>query len=139
MERAAEKIAVRGVERAVAESVIRAGEGDDAVFAGGEHGGFERGFDGFKAGIAENDFAVNWFGVRRLAFEICPALEGEAAQFARQFGLARVGMHVAHRVRQPGHLLLAGFDDIADWRGRRRRRQTRRSNRDTFSRRRPRR
>ena len=54
MERAAEKIAVRDVERAVAEPVIRAGEGDDALLAGGQHGRFERGFDGFKTGIGEN-------------------------------------------------------------------------------------
>ena len=56
-ERAAKKIAVRGVERAVAESVIRAFKRDDAAFAGGEHGGFERGFDGFKTGVGENGFA----------------------------------------------------------------------------------
>ena len=35
-ERVAEKIAVRGVERAVAKPVIRAVEGDDAMPAGGE-------------------------------------------------------------------------------------------------------
>ena len=58
MERAPEKIAVRDVERAVAESVIRAGKGNDPLFAGGQHGGFERGFDGFEAGIGENDFAA---------------------------------------------------------------------------------
>ena len=56
-ERAAEEIAMRGVERAVAESMIRAFERNDPAFAGGKHGGFERGFNGFKAGVAENDFA----------------------------------------------------------------------------------
>ena len=54
MERAAEEIAVRDVERAVAEPVIRAGKGNDPLFAGGQHGGFERGFDGFKTGIGED-------------------------------------------------------------------------------------
>ena len=112
MERAAEKIAVRHVERAVAESVIRAGEGDDTVLAGGEHRRFERGFDGFKTGIAENDFAVNWIrGPGSGVWGFGPAFEGNAAQFAREFGLARVRMHVAHRVQQTGHLFLPGFDD----------------------------
>ena len=54
LERAAEMFAVRGIERAVAEAVIRAFKGDDAAFAGGQHGGLERGFDGLKTGIAEN-------------------------------------------------------------------------------------
>ena len=33
------------------------------------------------------------------------------AQFPREFGLERVRMHIAHRVQQFCHLLLAGFDD----------------------------
>ena len=57
LKRSPEKIAMRDVERAVAESVIRAGKSDDAVPAGGKNRRFERGFDGFKTGIAENRFA----------------------------------------------------------------------------------
>ena len=57
VERAAEKIAVRHIERAVAESMICTRKGDDPLFARGQHGGFERGFDGFKTGIAENDLS----------------------------------------------------------------------------------
>ena len=55
---AAKMFAMRGVERAVAESVIRALKRDDAGFAGGEHRGLERGLHGFKTGIAENRFPV---------------------------------------------------------------------------------
>ena len=65
----AEKIAVRGVERAVAEPVIRAGKGDDAALAGGQHRGLERGLDGFKTGVAENDFAG--FEFRILSSWLC--------------------------------------------------------------------
>src|SRR5208337_4512215 len=57
MERAAEKFPMRGVERAVAKAVVSAGESDDSLFTGGEQSGFERGFDGFKTGIAKNDLA----------------------------------------------------------------------------------
>ena len=57
MERTAKEIAMGGVKRPVAESMIRAGKRDNAVLAGGEQGGLERGFNGFKTGIAENDFA----------------------------------------------------------------------------------
>ena len=49
--------AMRGVERAVAEAVIRAFKNDDAFFLGGEHRRFERGLDSFKTGTAENDLA----------------------------------------------------------------------------------
>ena len=47
------------VERAVAEAVIRAFKRDDAAFTGGEHCRLERGFDGFKAGVVEDDFACS--------------------------------------------------------------------------------
>ena len=63
VKRVAEEIAVGGVERAVAEAVIRALEGNDPALAGGQHRGFERGLDGFKTGIAENDLAGNRAGV----------------------------------------------------------------------------
>src|SRR5664280_2054383 len=59
MKRVAEKIAVGGVERAVAEAMIRALEGNHPALAGGQHRGFERGLNGFKAGIAKNDLAGN--------------------------------------------------------------------------------
>ena len=103
VKRAAEKIAVRHVERAVAESVIRAGEGDDTLFARGEHGRFKRGFDGFKTRITENDFSGGRvirvpdfheplvFGLVNSSFRNLPAFKSEAAQFAREFGLARWG------------------------------------------------
>ena len=54
LERLAEIFAVRGVERAVAQPVIRAGEGDHAVPAGGQQRGLERGLNGLEAGVAEN-------------------------------------------------------------------------------------
>ena len=40
-----------------------------------------------------------------------PPLERHAAQFPRQFRLARVRMHIAHSVQEPRHLILSGFDD----------------------------
>src|ERR1035437_9832557 len=51
---AAEMLAVRGVERAVAEAVIRAGESNDAAFLSCKDYRFERGFNGFKTGVGEN-------------------------------------------------------------------------------------
>ena len=50
-ERLAEKITVRGVERAVAKPVIRAGESNDTVPAGGQNRGLERGLDGLETRI----------------------------------------------------------------------------------------
>ena len=146
MERAAEKIAMRGVERAVAEPVIRAGEGDDPVLAGGQHRRLERGFDGFKTGVAENGFPEG--RVIRALISGAPELvrpglvqrsKVSAAQFAREFGLARVRMHVAHRVQQPGHLPLPGLDDARIGMTGGGDTERRRSNPDTFSRRHPRR
>src|SRR6266446_2435870 len=100
------------VERAVAKPVIGAGKGDDTRFAGGQQGGFERGFDGFKSGIAENGLGGgsgnSWFWV--FGFEFRPPLEGEAAELAGEPRLERMGMHVAHRVQQGGHLTLPGPD-----------------------------
>src|ERR1035437_1744193 len=55
VKRVAEKIAVGDVECAVAEAMIRALEGNHTAFAGGQHRGFERGLNGFKTRIAEND------------------------------------------------------------------------------------
>ena len=49
-------IAMRGVERAITETVISAGEGNDLALAGGEDGGLQRSLDRFKAGIAEDGF-----------------------------------------------------------------------------------
>ena len=98
---AAEEVAMSDVERAVAESMIAAGEGDDAAFAGGENGGFQRGFHGLKTGIAKDGFGAAG-----------PAFKSDAAQFAGEFGFARMGMNVTHGVKQTGHLLLAGFDDV---------------------------
>ena len=49
--------AMGGVERAVTESVISAGEGEDAGPPGGQQRGFEGGFHRFKAGIGEDGFA----------------------------------------------------------------------------------
>ena len=56
-ERLAEMFAVRGVECAVAETVITVRKRDDVIFLRCEHGGFKRGFHGFKTGVTENNFA----------------------------------------------------------------------------------
>ncbi len=81
--------------------MIRAGEDNDAVPAGGQQRRLECGLDGLETGVAENcpaDF-------------LAPVLKGDAAQLAGQFGLSHMRMEIAHRVRQPGELLLAGLDD----------------------------
>ena len=49
-ERAAEMFAMRRVQRAVAEPMIRALKRDDPALAGGEQRRLERGFDGLKTG-----------------------------------------------------------------------------------------
>ena len=103
MERTAEKIAMRGVERAVAEAMIRALECNYPALAGGQQRGFKRGLNGFKTGIAEN-------GLARF-FAVAPTFECNPAQVAGEFRFARVRMHVAHGVQKPGHLLLTGLDD----------------------------
>ena len=53
----AKMVAVRGVERAVAESVVRAFKGDDSAFARGQQGRLERGFHRLEAGIGKNGLA----------------------------------------------------------------------------------
>ena len=40
-----------------------------------------------------------------------PSLERDSAQFTRQSRFERVRMHVAHGVKESGHLLLTGLDD----------------------------
>ena len=65
LKRRAKMFAMRGVQRAVAKSVIRAFKSDDARLAGGEHGGFQRGFHRFKAGVAENGFAARFATFQR--------------------------------------------------------------------------
>ena len=62
-ERPAKMIAMRGVERAVAEAVIRALERDDAGLARGQHRGLERRLDRLKAGVAEDGLARADFGL----------------------------------------------------------------------------
>ena len=57
--------------------MIGAFEGDDVFFAGGEQGGFERGFDGFETGVAEDGFDAPAF----------PAFEGEFGKFAGELAL----------------------------------------------------
>src|SRR5688572_28504687 len=95
--------AVGGVQRAVAEAMVGPFECDNPGFAGGEERSFQRGFDCFEAGVGENCFTI----------ASSPALESDAAEFAREFGLARVRMNIAHGVKQFGHLLRGGAEDVA--------------------------
>ena len=53
-----EMVPFGGGERAVGEAVIRAGERDNAGTAGVNGGGFQSGFDGFGAGVREDDAGV---------------------------------------------------------------------------------
>ena len=103
-ERSPEVLSVRRVQGPVAQSVIRALEGDDALSAGGEHGGLERRLDRLEAGVAEN-------GLARFRIMPRPPLKRDPAQFPRQLRLERVRMHIAHRVQERRHLPLAGADD----------------------------
>ena len=100
-ERRAEIAAPSGVESAVTEAVIGVLKRDDTRAAGGKMGGLERGLDRLEAGAAKDRFA-DLLG---------QALEGEPTEFTGQLGLERVGVDVAHRVQQLGHLALAGDDD----------------------------
>ena len=101
--------AMGGVERAVTQSMIPAGEGENPGPAGGEQGGFEGGFDGFKAGIGKDGFAgqarilravaaVQRSKVRRLSSRASAALRG-------------VGINVAHGVEEKAHLPPSRRDD----------------------------
>ena len=64
-------------------------------------GSLERGLDPLEAGVAKDRFAG----------ALDQALECETAEFAGQFSLERVGVDIAHRVQQLGHLALAGGDN----------------------------
>ena len=110
-ERAAKMFAVRGIERAVAEAVIRAFKRDDAALAGGKRGGLERGFDCLETRAAEDDFSRVPIADCRLPILFCPALESNLAQLARELRFECVWMHVAHRVQKFRHLFLSGADD----------------------------
>ena len=46
--------AMRGIERPIAEPMIRTFKGNDATFAGGEQRGFERRFDSLETGVGKN-------------------------------------------------------------------------------------
>ena len=102
LKRAAEKIAVRDVERAVAKPVIRAGKCNDAAFAVARIAVLS------AASTASNP------ELQKIVLPdfVAPAFEMISAQFLREFGFARVRMHVAHRVKQSRHLFLPGLDDV---------------------------
>src|SRR2546429_355079 len=116
-ERATKVFAMRRVERPIAKTMISALERDDAAFARGQHGGLERGFDCFKAGVAKNCFPASrrreeadrsfasWIPPPHVG-GYRPALECEPAQLQRQFRFQGVRMHVAHRVQQFFYLAL---------------------------------
>ena len=57
-ERAAKVFAMRRVERPIAKTVVSALERDDAPFARGHYGCFERRLHCFKAGVAEDGFGA---------------------------------------------------------------------------------
>ena len=109
--RRAEMFAMRGVQRAVTQSMIRAFKRDDAPFAGRQHCRLQRGFHRFKTRIAENGLARQTrAGLGLWILDLGPLFKSDAAQFTRQSRLERVRMHIAHRMKQLRHLLLAGMD-----------------------------
>src|SRR5438093_5477745 len=98
--RGTEIFAVRRVERAVAEAVVGALEGNDAVFARGQNRRLERCFNRFKARAAEYCLRLARFPrpspvAPRLLSP--PPLERDPAQLARQCRLERVRVQVPHR------------------------------------------
>ena len=107
-------LAVRDVERTVAQPVIGAFEGDDAVPAGRERRRLQRRFHSLEAGVAEDGFAGETVSFCLLPFAFCllhaPPLERQPRQLPRQFRLQWMRMHIAHRVQQRRHLSLAGTD-----------------------------
>ena len=90
-----------GGEGAVGQAVVAAGEGDDAGTAGVDRGGFEGGFDGFGAGVGEEDAGGR----------LVPATEREPGEFAGELEFEFVGMNVAHRMQELPGLLADGGDD----------------------------
>ncbi len=88
-ERPAEVASPCGVERAVGETMVRAGKRDDAGTFGVDCGGLDGGFDGFRAGVGEENTGGR--------------LQCQRDEFPGEAQFQFVGMHVAHRVEElPG-------------------------------------
>lgn len=95
---------MRGVQRAVAEAMIAALEGDNAVASCGHACGFQGGFDGFESGGTKNRPS---FGSA-----LCPSFEGDGAELLGEDSFQGVRVHVPHGVREFGELLLSGANDV---------------------------
>ena len=94
--------AARDGKRAVAETVVAAGEGEDAPPLRRQPRGFQRRFDRFAARVGED----------RLARAELPLPEGELRKPAAQCGLLRARMDVAHGVVKSRDLVLHGNHDF---------------------------
>src|SRR5205814_7235548 len=93
----AEKFAMRGIQCAIAEPVIRALKSNDAIFSASQHGCLQRRLHRLEPGIAEDGFGLD-FGFWILAFGwSAPSLEGNPAQLAGESGFSGMRMDSAHR------------------------------------------
>src|SRR5262245_40133172 len=92
---------VRGGQCSESEPVIASGKGQYARFSRPQHRGFERGFNRFETGVAQD----------YLAGAGAPALEGQFAELFAKSDFSFRRMNVAHRVNQLCRLLGDGGSD----------------------------
>src|SRR5262252_187522 len=124
--RRAEIVAMRGIQRPVAQPMISPLESDHAWLARPQHRRFQRGLHRLETRIAK-DRLSSGFGLWALDFGLDrrPPLKRNPTQFPRQLRLEFMRVHVPHRMEQPAHLHLSGPDHAGI--GMARRRHTERS------------
>ena len=92
---------MRGVQRTVSQTVVRALEGDDARSAGGEACCLHGRFHGFRPRPGEDGLGVT---LPR------PPAERPIAQRGEELSLAWVRMHIPHRMKERPHLATSSGD-----------------------------
>ena len=108
---------VRRIQRPIANTMIRAVEGDDMGFTRREDRCFERRFHRLEAGVGEDGFAGETICrkgfVPRLTPRMVagPSFEGNSTELTGQLRFERVRMNVAHRMQQLCHLPRSRLDD----------------------------
>src|SRR4051812_5560213 len=96
----AEMLAVCRGKSAITEPVISAFKRDHARLSSQQKRCLERGFNRFETGVSKNC----------LTMAAPRSFESNAAQLAREFGFARMRMHISHRVQKLPHLFPTGLN-----------------------------